>query len=198
MAGDRQFVLGVDLDGVCGDFYGTLRPLAAEWLGRDVDELTKEVTYGLPEWGLTSEEYRRLHRWAVTQRNFFRVLTPIPGSAAALRRLSARGDIRIRIITHRLFIPHFHHEAIQQTVEWLEFHGYPYRDLCFMEDKGAVGADLYLEDAPANIEQLRMSGAQAIVFTNSTNRSVQDPRADTWVDVERMVATAVDRLAEGG
>jgi 5'(3')-deoxyribonucleotidase len=197
MAVDRQFVLGVDLDGVCGDFYGTLRPLAAEWLGRGVDDLSPEVTYGLPEWGLTPEEYRRLHRWAVTQRNLFRVLTPIPGSAAALRRLSARGDIRIRVITHRLFIPHFHHEAIQQTVEWLDFHGYPYRDLCFMEDKGAVGADLYLEDAPANIEQLRASGSAAIVFTNSTNRNVQGPRADTWADVELMVAAEVERVAEG-
>lgn len=196
MAKGREFVLGVDLDGVCGDFYGTLRPLAAEWLGRDTDDLTTEVTYGLPEWGLTKDEYPRLHRWAVTQRNFFRVLTPIPDSAATLRRLSALGGIRIRIITHRLFIPHFHHEAIQQTVEWLDFHGYPYRDLCFMQDKGAVGADLYIEDAPANVMQLRLSGAVAVVFTNSTNRDVDGPRADTWSDVERIVMATLERSSD--
>jgi hypothetical protein len=28
-----RFVLGVDLDGVVCDFYGGLRPIAAEWLG---------------------------------------------------------------------------------------------------------------------------------------------------------------------
>jgi 5'(3')-deoxyribonucleotidase len=119
------------------------------------------------------------------------VLTPIPGAAPALRRLSARGDVRIRIITHRLFIPHFHQEAIQQTVEWLDFHGFPYRDLCFMRDKGAVGADVYVEDTPSNVEQLRQSGATVIVFTNSTNRDVGGPRADSWDDVERVVADLV-------
>ena len=30
---DRSFVFGVDLDGVVADFYGGLRPIAAEWLG---------------------------------------------------------------------------------------------------------------------------------------------------------------------
>jgi 5'(3')-deoxyribonucleotidase len=194
VAPGREFVLGVDLDGVCGDFYETLRPLAAEWLGREVDDLTREVSYGLPEWGLTSEEYQRLHRWAVTQRDLFRVLTPIPRAASTLRRLSALGHIRIRIITHRLFIPHFHQEAIQQTVEWLDFHGFPYKDLCFMADKGAVAANVYIDDTPSNIAQLRAMGATAIVFTNSTNRDLDGPRADTWEQVE---ATVLDTLKQG-
>ena len=33
---ELRFVLGVDLDGVCADFIGGLRPIAAEWL--DVKE----------------------------------------------------------------------------------------------------------------------------------------------------------------
>jgi hypothetical protein len=37
METDRKFVLAVDLDGVCADFYTGLRPIAAEWLG-DVDD----------------------------------------------------------------------------------------------------------------------------------------------------------------
>jgi hypothetical protein len=49
---EPQFVLGVDLDGVCVDFYGKLRGIAADWLERPIDELTTDVTYGLPEWGL--------------------------------------------------------------------------------------------------------------------------------------------------
>ena len=31
----RQFVLGVDLDGVCADYYPFMRQVVAEWLGRD-------------------------------------------------------------------------------------------------------------------------------------------------------------------
>ena len=46
------FVFGVDLDGTCADFYGGLRPIAAEWLGVDVDSLTTEVSWNLPEWGV--------------------------------------------------------------------------------------------------------------------------------------------------
>ena len=33
---ERSFVFGVDLDGVVADFYGGLRPIAAEWLGVDL------------------------------------------------------------------------------------------------------------------------------------------------------------------
>lgn len=181
-----SFVLGVDLDGVCADFYGTLRVLAAEFLGRPLDDLPTEVSYGLPEWGLDSKKYVRLHRWAVTQRNLFKAVTPIPGAGPALRRLSDDG-VRIRIITHRLFIPHFHATAISQTVDWLDHHGIPYWDLCFMADKGAVGADLYLEDTPSNVRALRSQDAEVIVFTNSTNRDVEGPRANNWEQVEAQV-----------
>ena len=38
---------------------------------------------------------------------------------------------------------------------WLDNHGIPYWDLCFMRDKGDVGADLYVEDSPENIKSLR-------------------------------------------
>ena len=194
MAGDltKEFVLGVDLDGVCADFYGTLRVLAAEWLGKDLDTLTEEVSYGLPEWGLQAGDYERLHRWAVTKRSLFRVVTPIPGAGPTLRRLSANG-VRIRIITHRLFIPHFHATAITQTVEWLDWHGIPYWDLCLMKAKDAVGADLYVEDSPSNVERLRAAGNEVIVYTNSTNRSLSGPRANSWEEVEAQVLEAVQR-----
>jgi hypothetical protein len=48
----------VDLDGVVADFYGALRPIAAEWRGVKIEELTPDVSYGLKEWGIESaEEY---------------------------------------------------------------------------------------------------------------------------------------------
>lgn len=188
----RHFVLGVDLDGVVADFYAGMRPIAAEWLGVSVDTLTPTPSYGLEEWNLSSVgTYDDLHRFAVTQRNLFRVLAPIPGAPAALRRLSQRG-VRIRIITHRLYIKHFHQEAVGQTVGWLDHHGIPYWDLCFMMDKAAVGADLYVEDSPANIRLLRAEGHPTIVFSNSTNRDLPGPRAESWADVERLVAAAVE------
>jgi 5'(3')-deoxyribonucleotidase len=194
----RQFVLGVDLDGVVADFYPGLRPIAAEWLGVAADQLPLEVSYGLGEWGLDAlGGYEDLHRFAVTQRELFRKLTPMPGAPAALRRIS-QNDVRIRIITHRLYVKYFHQEAVTQTTAWLEHHGIPYWDLCFMKDKAAVGADLYVEDSPANVEALRADGHETIVFRNSTNRQIAAPAAATWAEVEELVADRQRRWRESG
>jgi 5'(3')-deoxyribonucleotidase len=190
----KAFVLGVDLDGTCADFYGGLRPIAADWLGVELDSLPEEVSWGLPEWGIDEAPggYERLHRFAVTQRDLFRVLEPMPGAPMVLRRLSTEG-VRIRIITHRLFIKYFHHIAVRQTIEWLDSHDVPYWDLCFMADKAAVGADLYIEDSPDNVGQLRADKHPTIVFSNSTNRHLEGPRADTWEQVFDLVIAEVQR-----
>lgn len=190
---ERQFVLGVDLDGVVADFVRGLKPIAAEWLGVPAGELTEELSYGFGEWQLEAcGGYEALHRFAVKERDLFRHLPPIAGAPAALRRLATR-EVRIRIITHRLYIPWFHREAVQQTVEWLEQHGIPYWDLCFMRDKAAVGANLYLEDNPANIEALRGDGHSTIVVVNSTNRHLPEPRAQNWQEIERLVLAEMER-----
>jgi 5'(3')-deoxyribonucleotidase len=181
----REFILGVDLDGVVADFYGGLRPIAAEWMGVALDDLPVAVTYGLPEWKVDTAPggYESLHKFAVTQRNLFSGLEPMPGAPMALRRLSS-SKIRIRVITHRLFIKYFHQEAVHQTIEWLDHHDIPYWDLCFMKDKTAVGADLYIEDSPENVASLRADGHPTLVFANSANEGVEGPRVDTWEEVE--------------
>jgi beta-phosphoglucomutase-like phosphatase (HAD superfamily) len=194
---ESSFILGVDLDGVVGDFYGALRLIAAEWLSRPAESLCEDVSYGLEEWGIDEYGgYDRLHRFAVTQRNLFGAMKPIKDAPATLRKLSARG-IRIRIITHRLFLKHFHKASITQTVDWLDSWDVPYWDLCFMADKGAVGAHVYIDDAPANVIRLRDQGCRTIVFTNSTNRDLPGPRADTWQDAEQLVMEAREEWTTG-
>ena len=115
---------------------------------------------------------------------------------AILRKLSNRG-IRIRIITHRLFLKYSHKATITQTVEWLDKHDIPYWDICFMNDKGAVGAHLYIDDAPKNIVNLRGIGCRTIVFSNSTNRELPAPRVDNWLEVEGLVMEALDEWRTG-
>jgi 5'(3')-deoxyribonucleotidase len=194
---ESSFILGVDLDGVVGDFYGAMRKIAAEWLNKPVETLTGEVNYGLEEWGIAEfGGYDRLHRFAVTQRNLFRDMPPIKNAPAVLRKLSNHG-IRIRIITHRLFLKYSHRTSITQTVDWLDNYDIPYWDLCFMNDKVAVGAHVYIDDAPLNIIQLRNQGCKTIVFTNSTNRDLPGPRANSWLDVEPLVMQAQEEWRTG-
>jgi 5'(3')-deoxyribonucleotidase len=194
---ESSFILGVDLDGVVGDFYGAMRKIAADWLNKPVESLTTEVTYGLDEWGIAEYGgYDRLHRFAVTQRNLFRDMEPVKDAPAVLRKLSGKG-IRIRIITHRLFLKYFHRATGVQTMDWLDYWDIPYWDLCFMADKGAVGAHVYIDDSPDNIERLRDQGCRTIVFSNSTNRGLPGPRAENWRDVERLVMEAWEEWQTG-
>jgi hypothetical protein len=185
---ERAFVFGVDLDGVVADFYAGLRPIAAEWLGVELATLPERVSWGLVEWGVDRAPggYEALHRFAVTQRELFLKLPPMAGAPQTLRRLSKEG-VRIRIITHRFFIKYFHQVAARQTIQWLDHHDIPYWDLCFMQQKSAVGADLYIEDSPANVERLRAEGQKTVVFSNSTNEHLPPPRANTWDEVLGLV-----------
>jgi 5'(3')-deoxyribonucleotidase len=110
-----------------------------------------------------------------------------------LRRLSDE-EYHIRIITHRLFLHFSHAVAVHQTIEWLDYHAIPYRDLCFMKDKDQVGADIYIEDSPTNVETLRSRNYYTICFANSTNTQVAEPRATDWEEVYTLVKKRSDEL----
>ena len=185
-------IIGVDLDGVCSDFYGRMREIAAEWFECQLDNLTTEVSYGLKEWGIEKQEhYESLHRFAVTQRGLFETSPMIHGARSYLRKLSNEGA-RIRIITHRLFIHYFHRTAVSQTIDWLDKHGIPYWDLCFMRQKEQVGADIYVEDSPMNVKSLREKGLYTICFANSTNTQIEDPRVKSWKEVYELIHKKCD------
>jgi 5'(3')-deoxyribonucleotidase len=183
-----SFVLGLDLDGTCADFYGRMREIAAEWGGLPLESLPLEPDWSLEGWGIREGGYEDFHRFAVTQRDLFATMAPLEGAPQAIRRLAAEG-VRIRIITHRLVISYFHETAVAQTVRWLDHHGIPYWDLCFMREKGDVDADLYVEDAVGNIERLVAAGEEVLVISNGTNRSLDLPveRAESWAEAEGQI-----------
>jgi 5'(3')-deoxyribonucleotidase len=183
----KEFTVGLDLDGCVADFYSQIRDFYSDWSGKSMDKLPTEVTYGMPEWGLNPDEYKRLHRYSVRQKRLFEVVEPIHGAPQAIRELSNAG-IRIRIITHRLFVPYFHAQAASQTIVWLEKHGIPYRDLCLIEDKAAVSSDIYVEDTEKNVQAIQDAGRDVICFTNSTNRNFDAKlRAGNWEEAKEII-----------
>ncbi len=164
-----------------------MREIAAEWFEVPLNKRPKDVSYGLREWGIRStDEHKSPDRFAVTQRELFTAVPMIKGARRYLPLLSA-GGCRIRIITHRLFIQFFHEESVKQTIRWLDDHGIPYWDLCFMKDRDQVGANIYVEDSPENLRKLRTRGFYAICLGNSTNRNVPAPRATSWRTVYELI-----------
>ena len=67
---DRPYVLGVDLDGVCGDYTGAFRTIVATELGIDEESLPLQRSWDFTEWGLSADEYERLHDLAEVALDF--------------------------------------------------------------------------------------------------------------------------------
>ncbi len=189
---DQPLVLGVDLDGVCGDYEDALRRSVAARSGRDPADLPPQTTMdAYSEWGLTFERFEEAHRHAVVTDRIFRTMAPLPGVSEALWRLSDAG-VWIRIITARLLFNGIHEASAADTAYWLDANDIPYRDLCFINTKPDVGADLYVDDSPRNVVSLREAGRATIVFDQPYNRHLAGPRAHRW---DEMVALVEAELA---
>jgi 5'(3')-deoxyribonucleotidase len=190
----RDFILGVDLDGVCGDYTLAFRAVVAADRGVDPTTLGDARSWDFAEWGVDGpEEFDRLHRLAVLEHRMFRDMPPMEGVAESLWRLSDAG-VWIRIITHRLCVNWGHAVAVADTVAWLDATGIPYRDICFLGAKPEVEADCYVDDASHNVTALREAGNHVIVFDAPYNRDVEGPRARTWGEVEDLVKERVISL----
>jgi 5'(3')-deoxyribonucleotidase len=190
-----QFVFGVDLDGVCGDYTTAFRSIVATELGIPESELPDERSWDFNEWNLErAGGFERLHAMAVAEHHMFATMPPIEEAADTLWRLSDAG-IWIRVITHRLYVNWGHAQAVADTVTWLDEHRIPYRDICFLGNKPDVGADVYVDDGPHNIIELRRAGHEAIVFDQPYNTHLGGLRAHGWAEVEEIVMDlAAERL----
>lgn len=181
-----SFVFGVDLDGVCADYTTGFREIVADVKGVAIEDLPLERSWDFREWNLSPEEFNELHAHAVSERHMMATLPAFDGCADALWRLSDAG-VWIRIITHRLYVNWGHQDAVNDTVSWLDTNRIPYRDICFLGAKPQVEADVYIDDAPHNVEALRETGNPVIVFDQPYNTDLDGLRAHTWTEVEEIV-----------
>ena len=189
---NREFTLGVDLDGVVADYETRLREIASEILEEDPKRFPPARHWSFVESGWPFQDeahYLEVHRQAVQEHGLFRRLNPIPGASEALWRMSDAG-VRIRIVTYRLVVNFAHAAAVSDTVNWLDDKRIPYRDICFVRDKAEVGADLYVDDSPDNINALRAARGEEIAMTYNQlyNMHVPGLRAMNWDDVLSEVA----------
>lgn len=190
--------LGLDLDGVVFDAAVGFRTCVARELRVPESSLGPQTHWSLVEsgWLESEEQFRRMHANAV-QDGLFRSMPVMDGASEQLWRLSD-ADIHIRVVTYRLSVSHGHAYAAGDTVASLDRHNIPYRDLCFVADKTQVDCDIYLDDAPHNIEALRAVGRYAIVFDAPYNQHVPGPRARNWTEAADLVLARQQWLQQTG
>ncbi len=194
-----RFVLAVDLDGVCADYLNSLRPYMAAMGRRDAFDLEPPTEWDMVAagWFPSADDYLATHRYAV-ERAFFRTMQEIPGMSDALWTLSD-AEVHIRIVTHRFLTHGDQDRAAGDTIAWLQARRadgrvrVPHRDLCFLGAKADASADLHLDDAPYQVESLRASGQDVLVFDQPYNQHLAGPRARGWDDVVRHVLAAQQR-----
>lgn len=192
----NRFVLAVDLDGVCADYIASIRPYMAALGRRDAFDLPQPNNWDLvaADWFSSADEYVHTHRYAV-ERGFFRTMEEIPGVSDALWALSD-AEVHIRIVTHRFLTHGDQDRAAGDTIAWLQSRRadgrvrIPHRDLCFLGAKADASADMHLDDAPHQVEALRASGQNVLVFDQPYNRHLEGPRATGWEEVAGSVLAA--------
>lgn len=194
MSRKAHFVFCVDLDGVVADYNTAFKEFVARETGQDPADLGPQQAWEFTGvWGIRDRQhYTELHNKAVNE-GMFANMPLVAGASETLWKLNDEHDIHIRIVTHRLIIKGGHDTAVSDTVKWLQRRRedgrplIPYRDICFIADKAEVGGDLYIDDAPHNVEALRGQGFQVIVMDHPYNRHLEGPRASTWQQVEDLV-----------
>lgn len=199
MTKKKSFVFCVDLDGVVANYDAAFRAFVGGKTGVDPVKLETQTTWDFTGvWGIRDREhYVELHNEAVNA-GMFATMPLISGASDALWRLNDQYDVHIRIVTHRLIIKGGHDRAIADTVSWLQRTRedgrplVPYRDICFIADKADVGGDLYIDDAPHNVEALRGQGYDVIVMDHAYNRHLPGPRTAGWDEVEALVRAKLD------
>ena len=147
--------LGVDLDGVVADFNAGWITRYNRDFGADLHP-SMVTTWNSPTVLTHFEDMDSFWAWARQgSSSVFRDLPVYPGAVDTLRTLAA---------THRVVVVSSKHEwAISDTLAWLGEQRVPTSEVHFVWDKPSVACDVYLEDAPHNLQALASRRAESVV-----------------------------------
>lgn len=157
--------LGIDLDGVLGNFTKAYAKLLVEVTGRDLipagfkgddDPNWPTTWYWERELGYTAEEEKAVWKVITSTGNFWMDLEPLPtawDSLVHLNRLAQYGKIDVYFLTHR-----FGHLAKWQTEMFLANHGMEHATVLLTQtDKtpliNGLGLNFFIDDKPQTIEK---------------------------------------------
>ncbi|WP_036372511.1 5' nucleotidase, NT5C type [Mycolicibacterium austroafricanum] len=173
--------IGLDVDGVLADYMG-----AAAQMGRIHGHQIADaapLTYGLVEPGwfpnaaTAAAVMRAVHLDGLEKLTLFDSTAP-----AAVAHLRTAGH-RVTIVTARDPEP----DGRSGLSQWLHQHGIGFDELHFEAVKSRSGCDVYLDDAPHNIAEIRAAGRHGVVRDTTYNRHVDGPRVTSLAEFAAMV-----------
>ena len=164
-----QMRIGVDLDGVVADFTDGWTSQYEKDFGKKISE--NDIT----EWGLSKplthfEEEIDFWNWAkdIDGSSIFRNLNTYNNAIEVLIDLSLKGH-EIVIISSKPWW------SIHDTLMWLGENKIPSKEIHFTEDKWKVNCDVYIDDAPHQLESFVKNVPDKLIlrFIRPYNRFVE-------------------------
>ena len=164
-----QMRIGGDLDGVVADF-------TDGWTSQYKKDFGKEISENdITEWGLAKplthfEEEIDFWNWAkdIDGSSIFRNLKTYDDAIEVLINLSLMGH-EIVIISSKPWW------SIHDTLMWLGENKIPSKEILFTEDKWKVSCDVYIDDAPHQLESFVKNVPDKLIlrFIRPYNRFVE-------------------------
>lgn len=178
-------VLGIDLDEVVFYYNDSLREYMIENGITPPEGDPIDYSFMVSGWFDSDEDFRKMHGEAV-DKGLYRDLKPKEDAVEMLWELS-RAGYEINIITSRFVNPGQHERVVKDTAHSLEKHNIPHSNLSFLKNKTLQYADLYVDDAPRNVEALRAAGRKVVTFDLAYNRHLEGLRTTNWQELREMI-----------
>jgi 5'(3')-deoxyribonucleotidase len=192
----RGLDLGIDLDGVLYPFVEDLTPYAARHLRVRPQDLPPVTRWNFFEdWGLDFKSFQAIQTEAFGSGLFDR-LDPDPEGVAVLSELAAEGHA-VHYVTARHVEGVSPAEMAVRTREWIGRHGLPAHSLTMTTEKASVPTDVFLDDAPHNVEALLKAGHSAPMLLHRAwnAEAIHLPRVLSWRSFASRVRAMARRSA---
>jgi 5'(3')-deoxyribonucleotidase len=175
------FTIALDLDNTTADFTkGFASHLHATSVFKDT-RFPEHNTYDLVAAGWFSSKEEFMTHFQEAERNgLYRSLTPFNAAIATISALQANGDV-VNVVTARS------DAFAADTLTWLEAYGLSPNKVIHTDAKHEVEADLFIEDADYQIENLTKYGRNVIVHSRPYNTALDVPRFDAWVEAPELI-----------